>query len=84
MSYGGGSRYGGGGSRYGGGGFGGGGSAYGGGGASPFPELTGIQAFPAQPNVVDVVIQGIIYIFNEPNPDVLKTSEETAQMASTM
>jgi hypothetical protein len=78
MSYGGGSRYG--------GGLGGGGRGYGGGGggSSPFPELTGIQAFPAQPNVVDVVIQGIIYIFNEPNPDVLKTSEETAQMASTM
>jgi len=82
--------YGGGGGRaaYGGGGYGGGGreGGYGGGGAgSPFPDQTGVQTFPAQPNTVNVIIQGIIYIFNEPNPDVLKTSEEAdaGQMAAT-
>jgi hypothetical protein len=90
--YGGGGRYGGGGgygggSPYGGrgpyGGGGGRGLEGGGGGGSQFPELTGVQSFPAQPNIVDVVIQGIIYIFNEPNPDVLKTSDES-QLASTL
>jgi hypothetical protein len=87
--------YGGGGGRYGGGGYGGGGGGYGGGGreggyggggaGSPFPDRTGVQTFNAQPNIVNVVIQGIIYIFNEPDPEVLKTSEEAdaGQMAAT-
>jgi hypothetical protein len=81
QSYSGGGNPYGGGSPYGGGGMG---RGYDGGGAgsSLFPERTGIQTFSAQPNIVDVVVQGIIYIFNEPNPDVLKTSDD-AQLAST-
>jgi hypothetical protein len=71
---------------YGGGMGGGGRGGYEGGGAgsSPFPERTGVQTFSAQPNIVNVVIQGIIYIFNEPNPEKLKTSEEAeaGQMAA--
>jgi hypothetical protein len=70
---------------YGGGGYGGRGGYEGGGaGSSAFPERTGVQTFSAQPNVVNVVIQGIIYIFNEPNPEKLKTSEEAeaGQMAA--
>jgi hypothetical protein len=73
---------------YGGGG-GGGGRGYdaggaGGAGSSAFPDRTGVQTFSAQPNIVNVVIQGIIYIFNEPNPEALKTSEEAeaGQMAA--
>jgi hypothetical protein len=63
---------------YEGGGFGGGGSA-----ANLFPERTGIQAFPAQPNLANVVIQGVIYIFNPPNPEVLKTGDDSQQLAMT-
>jgi hypothetical protein len=72
------------------GGEGGGGGGYGGGrgydggggmGASVFPERTGVQTFPAQPHIVDVVIQGVIYIFNAPNPDVLQTPQEEPQVA---
>lgn len=45
--------------------------------ASPFAERTGgIQAFSSQPNLVTVVIQGIIYIFNEPDPAALEISAE--------
>ena len=58
-------------SGYGGGGFGGGM-----GGAGLFPDRTGLQSFLHQPNVVNVVIQGVIYIFNKPNPAALQTSEE--------
>lgn len=62
---------------------GGGGRGYDGGqGGSPFAQLSGPQTFDAQPHIVDVVIQGIIYIFNEPNPEKLNTTDE-AQLAST-
>jgi hypothetical protein len=64
-----------------GGGFRGG---YGGGpsGANLFPERTGLQTFRQQPQMVNVVIQGIIYIFNKPDPGALQsTAEGTAPMA---
>ncbi len=65
-----------------GGGYGGRGEGGGGMAGSMFPELTGIQTFPAQPNIIDVEIQGIIYIFNEPNPTVLQVTDEPAVTAS--
>ncbi len=66
------SGFGGGGGRF--GGFGERGSSGGGGasGANLFPDHSGIQNFPAQPNVVEVVIQGTIYIFNKPNLNLLQ------------
>lgn len=64
-----------------GGGFGSGFRGGGGGfGASLFPDRMGIQTFSSQPNLVNVVIQGVIYIFNKPNQDQLKATEE-AQLA---
>jgi hypothetical protein len=63
---------------FGGGGYGRGEGGYGGGGAaSLFPERTGIQTFSAQPNLVNVVVQGTIYIFNPPDPSVLQAGGET-------
>jgi hypothetical protein len=66
-------------SGYGGGGYGrGGDGGYGGGSASTlFPDRTGLQTFSAQPNVVNVEVQGVIYIFNPPNPSVLGAGDET-------
>lgn len=49
---------------------------FGEGGGSPFPELTGPQSFPSQPHIVTVVIQGVIYIFNKPDLEFLKTTTE--------
>jgi hypothetical protein len=44
-----------------------------------FPEHNGIQSFPAQPHVKNIVIQGIIYIFNKPNLNILAPpTEQTA------
>ena len=74
----------GGGGGYGGGGYGGGRGyeGMGGAGANLFGDRTsGVQTFRAQPHIVDVVIQGVIYIFNEPNPDVLQTPAEEPQVA---
>jgi hypothetical protein len=42
-----------------------------------FPERSGIQTFSAQPNLVNVVVQGTIYIFNPPDPSVLQAGDET-------
>jgi hypothetical protein len=50
-----------------GGGAGGGGSA-----ASLFPEETQVLPFPSHPEIVNVIIQGTIYIFNKPNPAILQ------------
>ncbi len=48
-------------------------------GANVFQEHTGILSFPAQPHVKNVVIQGIIYIFNKPNLNILAPpAEQTA------
>jgi hypothetical protein len=52
------------------GGFGGPGG--GGPGANLFPDHSGLQNFSAQPNVVNVVIQGTIFIFNKPNLNLLQ------------
>jgi len=43
-------------------------------GASLFPDRTGVQSFPAQPNLVTVAIQGTIFIYNKPNLELLKSS----------
>ena len=50
-----------------GGGFGGAGGT-----SSLFADHSGIQNFPSQPNVVNVVIQGTIYVFNKPNLKLLE------------
>ena len=68
---------GGGGTRFGGGGGGergpgGGGAA----GANLFPDRTGIQNFPLQPHVKNIVIQGTIFIFNKPDLNSLQPAAE--------
>jgi hypothetical protein len=63
-------------------GFGGGERGFGGGGGSatnPFPDLSGIQNFPAQPHVGTVVIQGVIYIFNQPDGTLLETASAASE-----
>jgi hypothetical protein len=59
-------------------GFGGGGGPGMGGqpGANVFQEHAGILTFPAQPHIKNVVIQGIIYIFNKPNLNILAPPAE--------
>jgi hypothetical protein len=42
------------------------------GGGSVFPEDQPIQPFPTQPEIVNVIIQGTIFIFNKPNPAILQ------------
>jgi hypothetical protein len=57
--------------------FGGGGPSMGGQpGANMFQEHTGILTFPAQPHIKNVVIQGIIYIFNKPDLNILAPPAE--------
>jgi hypothetical protein len=41
------------------------------------PSDGGAMAFPAEPNLVPVIIQGMIYIFNEPNTATLQVSEDS-------
>jgi hypothetical protein len=60
-------------------GFGGGfGGERGGGAGAPqsalgiFPDRTGLQTFPANPTVVNVVVQGTIFIYNKPNTALLQ------------
>ena len=48
-----------------------------GGGGSLFPDVTGLQEFMPQPNIATVVIQGVIYIFNKPNEELLKPTEDS-------
>jgi hypothetical protein len=40
------------------------------------PDLTGLQQFNPQPEIVTVAIQGVIYIFNKPNMELLKPPGE--------
>ena len=47
-----------------------------GGNASVFPEEAAVQPFPTQPEMVNVIIQGTIFIFNKPNPAILQTPGE--------
>jgi hypothetical protein len=47
-----------------------------GGNASVFADEPAVQAFPTQPEMVNVIIQGTIYIFNKPNPAILQPSGE--------
>jgi hypothetical protein len=54
------------------GGPGGGGVPGGPGGARVFTDEQPQQPFPTQTEMVNVVIQGTIYIFNKPNPTVLQ------------
>jgi hypothetical protein len=78
----GGGGYGMGGGGYGRGEGGGVGRGYGGGGAaaSLFPERTGLQTFPAQPHMANVVIQGIIYIIKEPDLEAFNSSDGSLAM----
>jgi len=46
------------------------------GGGSVFPEDPPIQPFPSQPEMVNVIIQGTIFIFNKPNAAILQTPGE--------
>jgi hypothetical protein len=46
-----------------------------------FPDRTGLLEFNPQPHIVNVVIQGVIYIFNKPEPSMVEPAED-AQMAS--
>jgi hypothetical protein len=41
-----------------------------------FTEEPAIQPFPTQPEMVNVIIQGTIFIFNKPNPTVLQAPGE--------
>jgi hypothetical protein len=50
-------------------------------GASVFPDRTGLQTFSARPHEGNVVIQGIIYIFNKPKLDI--SSPPAEQSAAT-
>jgi hypothetical protein len=61
-----------------GGGFGGAFRGFEGGGVmgNLFPDRAGLLTFPQQPHMVRVVLQGIIYIFKQPDPTLLQTSEE--------
>jgi hypothetical protein len=43
-----------------------------GGNTSVFGEEPPVQPFPTQPEMVNVIIQGTIYIFNKPNPTILQ------------
>ena len=47
-----------------------------GGGANVFPDEPPVQPFPMQPDMVNVIIQGTIYIFNKPNPAILQPQGE--------
>jgi hypothetical protein len=52
------------------------------GGGNLFPDHTGPQTFSAQPHVKNIVVQGIIYIFNKPNMNILAppAEQQTAGM----
>jgi hypothetical protein len=56
------------------------------GGAAMIPDLSGLQEFNPQPQIATVVIQGVIYIFNKPNKELLKplpsSGEEGQSFAS--
>jgi hypothetical protein len=50
------------------------------GGARVFADEPPNQPFPAEPEMINVVIQGTIYIFNKPNPVILQpTGEQPAE-----
>jgi hypothetical protein len=51
-----------------------GGEGGGSGGGSVFPEDAPQQPFPTQPEMVNVIIQGTILIFNKPNAAILQPS----------
>jgi hypothetical protein len=54
-----------------------------GGNTSVFPEEPSVQPFPTQPEMVNVIIQGTIYIFNKPNPAILQPPGEQQQPTTT-
>jgi hypothetical protein len=61
----------------------GGGFDGGSGGGSLFPMLSGLQEFPKEPHIATVVIQGVIYIFNKPNLELLKVESSDGSIAQT-
>jgi hypothetical protein len=42
------------------------------GGNSLMPDLVGLQRFTPHPEIATVAIQGVIYIFNKPDKELLK------------
>src|SRR5436190_12714266 len=46
------------------------------GNANVFRDEPAVQPFPTQPEMVNVIIQGTIYIFNKPNPAILQPTGE--------
>ena len=46
------------------------------GAGSLIPDLEGLQEFNTQPQIATVAIQGVIYIFNKPNMELLKPPGE--------
>jgi hypothetical protein len=46
------------------------------GGEMTMPDLTGLQEFNPQPQIATVVVQGVIYIFNKPDPSILQPDAE--------
>jgi hypothetical protein len=60
------------------------GGGYGGGlgnNAAMFPDRSGLQEFNPHPEVAQVIIQGVIYIFNKPDPSAFETTD-AAQVAT--
>jgi hypothetical protein len=53
------------------------------GGGSLFPTLSGLQEFKKDPHIASVVIQGVIYIFNKPNQELLNTEGSGEALAQT-
>ena len=47
------------------------------------PDLTGLQDFNPHPEIVTVAIQGVIYIFNKPNAELLKPTAEDESLVQT-
>ena len=48
---------------------------------SMMPDLTGLQEFNPHPEIVTVALQGVIYIFNKPNAELLKPPGFDASIA---
>jgi len=46
------------------------------------PDLTGLQEFNPHPEIVTVAVQGVIYIFNKPNKELLTPPSEDASLAA--
>jgi hypothetical protein len=52
-----------------------------GGASNLIPDLTGLQEFNPHPEIVTVAIQGVIYIFNKPDTELLKPPADDTSFA---